>query len=107
MDKREARPVSVQLLGGFALSVHGDVVPLSSTAERLLAFLALQDRARRRAAVAGTLWLDVAEEHSGASLRSALWRLRQAGGEVVTTSGADICLHPSVVVDVRAASAAA
>ena len=71
--------VSLSLLSGFqllrgALPVH---IPLN--AQRLVAFLALKERALLRSYVAGCLWPDKTEGRAAANVRSALWRLRQAG----------------------------
>ena len=74
------------------------------SAQRVLAFLALHPHALRRAHVAGSLWLDRPEERAFANLRSALWRLQQAGGDVVEANGALLGLAPWVRVDFRDAA---
>ncbi len=105
-DARPAR-VRLSLLNGFELW-HGDEpvsLPLSS--QRLLAFLALQERPLLRVHVAGALWLDVGEERSCANLRSALWRLRRPGCRVVEATATHVGLSREVVVDVRELVAAA
>ena len=71
----------------------------------MLAFLALHPHALRRVHVAGSLWLDSPEERASASLRSALWRLQQAGGDVVEANGALLGLAPAGArVDFREAA---
>src|SRR5262245_38500638 len=76
---RHARsPSELRLLSGFELRRRGEPVPLPQSAERLAAFLAVQDRALERSQVAGSLWPDVTEPHALGSLRSALWRLHSA-----------------------------
>jgi DNA-binding SARP family transcriptional activator len=72
------------------------------TAQRVLAFLALQDRRVLRTHVAATLWLDSSETHSNGSLRSAIWRTRNRGGSLVETSPSHLWLAPDVYVDCRA-----
>ena len=76
----------LRLLTSFELQCGGVTVPLTLPAQRVLGFLALQDRPVPRDYVAGTLWIDSSEEHATGSLRSALWRLRQCGAHLVETT---------------------
>jgi DNA-binding SARP family transcriptional activator len=99
--------VHLGLLHGFELTTRGELVTLPVSAQRLLALLALQAHQLQRVYVAGTLWIDASEARSGANLRTALWRLRRAGGDIVDARGAHLRLAPSVVVDVRSAIAQA
>jgi DNA-binding SARP family transcriptional activator len=100
------RPVGsllkVSVLGSFDFSVdgepHRDLPPGS---QRLLAFLALRDRAVVRAALAGTLWPDASEEHAQASLRSALSRLNEVDRTVLRIRAQELSLADGVIVDVR------
>lgn len=94
----------LQLLDCFALTCAGRHISVPRSAQRLLAFLALHPRPLRRAHVAASLWLDSPEERAFASLRSALWRLQQAGGDVIDVRGAELGLAPSVRVDYRDAA---
>jgi DNA-binding SARP family transcriptional activator len=94
----------LQLLNSFQLSRHGAPVPLPMSAQRLLALLAVQARPLRRGYVAGVLWLDSSQERAFASLRSALWRLQRAGGDLVDAHGSELRVHPSLDVDLPAAS---
>jgi DNA-binding SARP family transcriptional activator len=94
----------LQLLDGFQLVCGGTPVPLPMSAQRLIAFLALHRHPLRRVHVAGTLWLDSPEERGFASLRSALWRLHQAGGDLVDTECGKLGLNPCVRVDYREAA---
>jgi SARP family transcriptional regulator, regulator of embCAB operon len=70
--------VRVALLGGFRLLAGNDVLSVSGGSERLLAFVDLHRQAVGRLLVAGTLWSEVSEGRSYASLRSALARLDRA-----------------------------
>ncbi len=92
------------LLNAFQLQCGGVAVPMTLPAQRLLGFLAVQDRPVPRDHVAGTLWIDSSEEHATGSLRSALWRLRQCGDQLVEVSGRHLRLSPSVIVDSRLAA---
>lgn len=93
--------VRLVLLKGFELTNDGQPVPIPMTAQRLLAFLALQDRPTRRPIVAGTLWPDTSEERANASLRSALWRLRACQLPVIQCGSAHLGLHADLKVDLR------
>lgn len=93
------------LLDTFELRCDGRQAPLPLPAQRLLAFLALQDHPMLRGYVAGTLWLDSSEEHAAGSLRSALWRVRQLDVPLVEANGHQLQLGATVTVDVRDAVA--
>jgi DNA-binding SARP family transcriptional activator len=97
------RELRLRLLGGFGLTCDGEPLALPLGAQRLIAFLALRDRSVQRVYVAGTLWLDTTEARSCANLRSALWRVRQYGCDVVRATGLDLRLDPVVRVDVAEA----
>jgi DNA-binding SARP family transcriptional activator len=94
----------LRLLDCFSLTCDGRQIAVPPSAQRLLAFLALRPYPLRRAHVAGCLWLDSPEERAYASLRSALWRLQQAGADVVEVRDAQLALAPSVRVDYRDAA---
>lgn len=93
--------VQVSLFGGFQLLRGGEPVPLPLTAQRLVAFLALQPRAVLRSYVASALYMDTTEDRAQGNMRSALWRARQPGFPLVAVSGDHLALAPTVVVDVR------
>jgi DNA-binding SARP family transcriptional activator len=92
---------ALTVLGGFELSVGGAAVPLQRSAQRLVAFLALQARPLQRAFVAGSLWLDMPERRATASLRTALWRTNSGRRAIVVTSATHVGLEPAVAVDLR------
>lgn len=96
----------LNLLRGFELSCDGNAISLPLSAQRVLAFLALQDRPVLRLYVAGTLWLDVSEQRSYANLRSALWRVRRMDHTLVVATHHHLALADGVDVDVRRAIAA-
>ena len=92
----------VSVLGSFGFSVGGKprrALPHGS--QRLLAFLALRDRAVTRTAIAGTLWPEASEEHAHASLRSALSRLNEIERTVVRVTFQDLSLADGVSIDIR------
>jgi len=93
--------VRLTLLSGFELGLDGRPVPLAPSGQRLIAFLALQDRWIPRSLCAGTLWPDSPEVHAAANLRSVLWRLNVSPHPLVDTSRSDLRLSASVWVDVH------
>ena len=92
----------LKLLSAFELTWDGDPVLLPVPAQRLLAFVALRDRPVLRTYAAETLWLQSSEDHACGSLRSALWRLRRPGYELIKVTSGRLGLEPRVAVDVRA-----
>ena len=99
----QAVPVQVHLLAGMAVVGPCGLLDLPLGAQRLLAFLCLQDRPVMRNYVAGVLWPDKNENRASANLRSGLWRLHQPGVTLVRASATHLCLDPTVKVDVNQA----
>lgn len=99
--------VTLRLLKGFALLVGEKRVTLSSSAQRLLAFLALQDRPRTRTYVARTLWPEATTARANANLRSSLWRALRTGHRVIDASTQEMALATHINVDIHDAVASA
>jgi DNA-binding SARP family transcriptional activator len=95
----------LSLFGGFELRDRGRPVRLPLSAERLVAFLAIQNRPLHRAYVAGTLWPETTDSRAGASLRSTLWRLRRRRQPLVEASATHLRVGEEVWVDVHAVMA--
>jgi DNA-binding SARP family transcriptional activator len=92
----------VSVLGSFEFFVGGKLRrSLPPGSQRLLAFLALNDRAVSRSAIAGTLWPEASEEHAHASLRSALSRLSVIKPTVVRVTPQELALADGVRIDIR------
>jgi DNA-binding SARP family transcriptional activator len=92
----------LSLLGGFVFSVGGDtMLGITTGTQRLLAFLAVRDRAVTRHQTAGTLWPESSDEHAGANLRSAVSRLDATIRPALTVTATDLSLAEGVVVDVH------
>jgi DNA-binding SARP family transcriptional activator len=102
-DARAPASVSLRLLRDFELVVDGVAVEVPSSAQRVVAYLALQSRPQQRVAVASSLWIDVAESRASANLRAALWRLDDVRDRVVAARASCLSLAPDVDVDVVAA----
>ena len=93
--------VRLSVLGGFSLRAADRTVHLPRTAQRLLAFVALQRRPVPRDHVAFTLWPDGSEAHAHGSLRTALFELRRPGHDLLRVAEGDASLAPEVVVDLE------
>ncbi len=96
----EAGAKKISLLRGFDFLLGGSQVQLPLSAQRLLAFLALQNRPVQRLFVAGSLWLDSSEAKANASLRTTLWRLTRCSDHVVDATPTHLALATGVDVDV-------
>jgi DNA-binding SARP family transcriptional activator len=91
----------VHLLGGPYVT-YGDerrLVPEGS--KRLLAFVALRRGRVERLYAAGALWPFGDDLRAAGNLRSALWRLRRAGVDVIDADKWSLALTPGTVVDVH------
>jgi DNA-binding SARP family transcriptional activator len=92
--------VVLTLMGGFRLSVDGQLVELPVGAQRLVAVLALRGRTSR-SRLAGTLWPEATERRALGSLRTAIWRTNQIAPQLVLTTGDFVEVDPRAQVDVR------
>ena len=90
---------SVHLLGGPFIAVGGERLDVPEGGKWLLAFLALADSAVDRRWAAGSLWPDVSNDRAVGNLRSALWRLRSVGIDVVDSARRTLSLTPATVVE--------
>src|SRR6266576_2042710 len=79
-------PLRLTLIGRFSLWQGSQELGIATSGQRLIALLALQNRAVGRLHVAGTLWPDYPTERSLADLRTALWRVNQASRPVIATT---------------------
>lgn len=102
---RDQPDIRLQLLGGFEVRCGSLVPSLPLGPQRLVTYLALQDRPLLRMHIASVLWPDATEDHARGNLRSALWRLNLPGFSLVEVSTSHLRLAPEVVVDVREATA--
>jgi DNA-binding SARP family transcriptional activator len=96
-----ATSLRLRLLGAFVLETDGVPARLPPAARRVLAFISLHERPLERAYLAGSLWLDSSDERAHANLRSALWRLRHHGRNLVDCSGSSLQLGGEVAIDLH------
>ena len=101
---RPATDLRLVLLGGFALLLDGREVYLPMNAQRVLAWLCVGRRTHLtepRSVLAERLWAETTLERAQASLRTALWRIRQADTRLVATVHDHVRLGSQVGVDVH------
>ena len=100
-DTEPAVALRLSLLDGFELRIDGIPIEITPGGQRLLAFLALQERPVLAEYVAACLWIDHSGEHARANLRAALDKLRQPGLTLVDATAGHLRLGPDVSVDLR------
>ena len=91
----------MRLLGGFTLSdARSGTVVLPATAQRVLAYLALERRPVKRTSLAARVWPAGTDSNAQSCLRSAIWRIRSSGLSLAIVNRLEIELAESVYVDV-------
>lgn len=93
----------VLLFGEPRVLSNGISLPVPDGSKRLLAFVALSRGRVDRPYAAGSLWPMGSDKHAAGNLRSALWRLKSAGIDVVESDKRTLALRRATVVDVRVA----
>jgi len=92
----------VRLLGGFEFFVDDELRVISLPAQRLIAFLALNNGSMvERTYVAGTLWPDSSETAARSNLRSALSSLGPLRSTIVEVMPRTLQLGRRVLVDLH------
>lgn len=97
---RPAR-LRIEILDHFRVLDGAADVVLPTSAERIVAYLAVTDRAQSRDSVACTLWPDRGDAEALATVRRALWRLNCGAPALVERSGQYLAIADAVDVDVR------
>jgi DNA-binding SARP family transcriptional activator len=101
MSMAPKAPLRLTLMESFALWQGNRELGIATSGQRLIALLALRHRPAGRLYVAGTLWPDFSTERSLAALRTALWRINEAGGQVVIATSSHLRLDADIEVDVH------
>lgn len=104
--KNGGRTWCLRLLGGFELLSPSGPVEAPLGVQRLLAYVALQDRSVTRVRVAADLWPEAPGARAATSLRSTLWRCNRVGPLLACTAQS-LRLDAGVSVDVAELTAAA
>jgi DNA-binding SARP family transcriptional activator len=91
---------AVLLLGGPYVMLDGDRREIPDGSKRLLVFVALGTGRVDRRYAAGSLWPTGNDDRAAGNLRSALWRLKCAGINLLESDKCSLMLRPGTVVDV-------
>jgi len=91
---------AVLLFGGPYVIQNGSRLEVPDGSKRLLVFVALSNGKVDRRYAAGSLWPEGSDERAAGNLRSALWRLKCAGIDVVESDKCTLGMRPGTVVDV-------
>lgn len=89
------------LLGGPYVLLDRRRVSVPEGSKRLLVFIALREGHVDRRQTAGTLWPHGDDERAGGNLRSALWRLKGAGIDILRSDKSTLWLDPQADLDLR------
>jgi DNA-binding SARP family transcriptional activator len=96
----ETDSASLCLLGGPILIKNGRRLEIPEGSKRLLVFVTLNGGRVSRRHAAGTLWPHGSDDRAAGNLRSALWRLRGAGIDVLHADKWTLYLDPELSVDI-------
>jgi DNA-binding SARP family transcriptional activator len=92
--------VEINLLRAFVIAIDGVRIHITSSAQRLVAFLALHRQTLTRAYISGMLWPETTIQKANASLRSAIWRIQRSCTAVIVANPHELSLAPHCIVDV-------
>jgi DNA-binding SARP family transcriptional activator len=90
----------LHLLGGPYVVIGSRRIEIPEGSKRVLVFIALNGGRVERKHVAGMLWPLGDDNRAAGNLRSALWRLRGAGIDLIDTDKCALMLRRDLVVDV-------
>lgn len=91
--------VEVRVIGDFSVWVDGREIVLPPSAQRPVAYLAVNRGTLTRARLAAALWPDCAECTALARLRNAVWKANRRVSGLVTSHGIRVALARAVTVD--------
>jgi DNA-binding SARP family transcriptional activator len=92
----------LHLFAGPYITMGSERRDVPEGSKQLLALVALRRRRVERRQAAGALWPLADEERAAGNLRSALWRLRRAGIDVLVADKWSLVLDADVLVDLHA-----
>jgi DNA-binding SARP family transcriptional activator len=95
------RRAQLCLLGGPYVQQGSRRIAVPESSKRLLVFVALHEGRVDRRYAAGTLWPLGDDDRAAGNLRSALWRLKRTGIEIVRADKCALWLDPHADFDVR------
>jgi DNA-binding SARP family transcriptional activator len=89
------------LFGGPLVTLGGRPIEVPEGSKRLLVFVALHREGVERRYAAGSLWPVGDDLRAAGCLRSALWRLRRAGIDLLAAGTHGLRLREDVIVDIH------
>jgi DNA-binding SARP family transcriptional activator len=92
----------IELLNHFRVTSEGGSHTFGQAGERLVAYLALEDRHLSRDRIAGALWPDTVQSRAAANLRRTLSLVRRHAPGLVRSDARCLSLDSGVSVDARA-----
>jgi DNA-binding SARP family transcriptional activator len=98
----ECAVLDIEVLRQFQVKSNGLSLALGRSGERMVAYLALEDRSRARDRIAGALWPDTSQCRAAANLRRALCLVRHYAPGLIRGSAHRLALASGINVDVRA-----
>jgi DNA-binding SARP family transcriptional activator len=96
-----AEALVLHLFGGPLVTRGRRQLEVPEGSKRLLVFLALHRERAQRRCVAAALWPCGDDLRAAGCLRSALWRLRRAGIDMIVADQRGLALRDDVVVDLH------
>lgn len=100
-EERRAQRALLCLFGAPSVVHRGQRVVVPEGSQRLLVLVALRGGRVDRRSVAGNLWPNGSDDRAAGNLRSAMWRLRSAGLDLLSNEHGVLTLHERVDVDVH------
>lgn len=97
----ECAVLHIELLRHFQVTSDGLLLALGRSGERLVAYLAIEDRSLARDHIAGALWPDTSQSRAAANLRRALCLVRHYAPRLVCGNAHRLSLVSGISVDVR------
>jgi DNA-binding SARP family transcriptional activator len=97
----EPEPAALHLLDGPYAVIDGRRRELPEGSKRLVVYVALNGGRVDRRTAAGALWPDGGDVRAAGNLRSALWRMRGAGVDLIDGDKTALWLRASTAVDLR------
>jgi DNA-binding SARP family transcriptional activator len=101
-DAGASESASICLIGGPYVLQSGMRSPVPEGSKKLLAFVALHGGRADRRQTAGTLWPGGSDVRAAGNLRSSLWRLREAGIQVIEADKSCVGMRRGAITDIQA-----
>lgn len=101
LEVASSEATSICLIGGPYVLQSGIRSNVPEGSKKLLAFVALQGGRADRRQTAGILWPGGTDVRAAGNLRSALWRLREAGIQVIEADKSCVGMKQGAITDIQ------